>query len=36
MDGLAVERHRLAERGAGFRRQFVFETGLEGEVADMD
>src|ERR1700682_204551 len=36
MDGLALERHRLAKRRAGLRRQLLFETGLEGEVAGMD
>src|SRR3954463_13207047 len=36
VNGLADERHRLAERGDGFRRQLVFEAGLESEVADMN
>ena len=32
MDRLALERHRLLERGAGFRREFLLEAGVEGEV----
>src|SRR6185437_7545359 len=36
MNRLALERHRLAERGACFGRQLFFEAGLECEVAGAD
>jgi hypothetical protein len=36
MHHLALERHRAAKRGAGLRRQLLFETGLKREVAGAD
>src|SRR5438445_10525732 len=36
MDDLALERHRLAECGAGPGREVFFKAGLEGEVAGAD
>src|SRR5690349_14474971 len=36
MDRLALERHRLAKRRHGLRRQLLLETGLEGEFAGTD
>ena len=36
MDRLALERHRLAKRRHGLRRQLLLEAGLEGEFAGAD
>src|SRR5437879_929433 len=36
MDGLALERHRLAKGRAGLGRQLFLKTGLEREVAGAD
>src|ERR1700722_19206356 len=36
VDGLAFERHRLAERRTGLRRQLLLETRPEREVSGMD
>src|SRR5579863_5578605 len=36
MDSLALEWHRAAKSGDRLRRQLLFETGLEGEVARVD
>jgi hypothetical protein len=33
MDGLALERHRPTEGGAGLGRQLLFETSLKCEIA---